>query len=357
MTVRTGFAPWGSVEGQEVRLWSLSRETALGPMTICVAEYGATVQAVHVPDRAGVLRDVVLGHDSLAEYTASDAYFGAIVGRFANRIRRGEVTIAGQAHCLPCNEGAHHLHGGPQGFDRQVWAGAVEDQALVFRRTSPAGEMGYPGALTAEVRYELTADARLHVTMRAATDAPTLCNLAHHGYWNLAGSGAVMDHVMTSPAAFLLATDADLLPTGEVRTVDGTACDFRSGRVIGRDFDAVSLRPNADRTAGVGYDHTLVLGAAEADGLRLAARLFSPESGLGFDLRTNAPALQVYSGGDLGAFLIGKHGKPSVQAEGIALETQGFPCAPEFSHFPSTTLDPGQTYLHRMEIGFFHGVA
>lgn len=355
MTVTTQTHPWGSVEGQEVRLFSLSRDTTLGPMTIRVAEYGATLQAVHVPDSAGVQRDVVLGHDSLADYIASDAYFGAVVGRFANRIRRGEVTIAGTVHHLPCNEGAHHLHGGPQGFDRRLWAGAVEDDALVFRRTSPDGEMGYPGNLTAEVRYALTRDAQLTVTMRAETDAPTLCNLAHHGYWNLSGSGTVLDHVLTSPSAFLLATGADLLPTGEVRTVDGTGCDFRGGRKIRQDFAAVSLRPNTERTAGVGYDHALVLGAADADGLRLAARLFGPKSGLGFDLRTDAPALQVYSGGDLGGYLIGKDEVPFVQAGGIALETQGYLCAPEFAHFPSTTLDPGQTYLHRMEIGFFHG--
>ena len=355
MTVTTQTHPWGSVEGQEVRLFSLSRDTTLGPMTIRVAEYGATLQAVHVPDSAGVQRDVVLGHDSLADYIASDAYFGAVVGRFANRIRRGEVTIAGTVHHLPCNEGAHHLHGGPQGFDRRLWAGAVEEDALVFRRTSPDGEMRYPGNLTAEVRYALTPDAQLTVTMWAETDVPTLCNLAHHGYWNLDGSGTVLDHVLTSPAAFLLATDADLLPTGEVRTVDGTGCDFRLGRVIGRDFAAVSLRPNENRTAGMGYDHTLVLGVAEADGMRLAARLFSPERGLGFDLRTDAPALQVYSGGDLAGELIGKRGVPFVQAGGVALETQGYPCAPEFAHFPSATLDPGQTYLHRMEISFFHG--
>jgi len=248
LTITTQTQPWGSVEGQEVRLFSLIRDTDLGPMTIRAAEYGATLQAVLLPDRGGVLRDVVLGHDSLANYIASDAYFGAVVGRFANRIRRGEVTIAGKVYHLPCNEGAHHLHGGLQGFDRQVWAGAVEDAALVFRRTSPAQEMGYPGTLTAEVRYELTADARLHITMRAESDAPTLCNLAHHGYWNLAGTGSVLDHVLTSPAAFLLATDADLLPTGEVLLVAGTGCDFRAGRRIGQDFGSVSLRPNEART-------------------------------------------------------------------------------------------------------------
>ena len=355
MTTTSQIQPWGSLNGQDVRLLSLSRDTDLGPMTIRVTEYGAILQAVLLRDRGGVLRDVVLGHDSLPDYITSDAYFGAVVGRFANRIRRGEVTIAGQAYHLPCNEGPHHLHGGPQGFDRQIWAGAFEDEALVLRRTSPGGEMGYPGTLTVEVRYALTVDARLNVTMQAETDAPTLCNLAHHGYWNLAGSGSVLDHVLTSPAAFILATDDDLLPTGEVLTVAGTACDFRVGRRIGQGFDAVSLRPNAARTAGVGYDHAMVLGLQEADGLREAVRLFCPESELGFDLRTDAPALQVYSGGDLGGYLTAKGGLPFVQAQGIALETQGFPCAPEFAHFPTTKLDPDQTYLHRMEFAFFHG--
>jgi aldose 1-epimerase len=336
-----------------VRLWSLSRETDLGPIAIRVAEYGATLQAVLVPDSAGVIRDVVLGHDSLADYITSDAYFGAVLGRFANRIRRGAVTIAGQAYHLPCNDGAHHLHGGPLGFDRQIWAGAAEDGALVFRRNSPAGETSYPGTLSVTVRYGLSPDARLEITMRAETDAPTLCNLAHHGYWNLAGTGSVLDHMLTSPAAFLLATDADLLPTGEVLAVQGTGCDFRAGRRIGQDFDAVSLRPNASRTAGVGYDHTLVLGSIEPDEIRLAARLLCRESGLGFDLCTDAPALQVYAGGDLGAHLTGKGGVPFVQAAGIALETQGFPYAPEFAHFPSATLYPDRDYLHRMEFQFF----
>ena len=345
---------WGALDGQEVRLWSLFRDTVLGPMTIRVAEYGATLHAVHLSDRAGILRDVVLGHDHLKDYNASDAYFGAVVGRFANRIRHGEVLIAGTMVHLPCNDGSHHLHGGPQGFDRQIWAGAAEDGVLVFRRTSSAGEMGYPGNLTTSVHYGLTSDAQLTITMRAETDAPTLCNIAHHGYWNLAGSGTVLNHVLTSPAAFLLATDADLLPTGEIVTVAGTGCDFRAGRRIGQDFDAVSLRPNRARTVGVGYDHTLVLGSPAVDGLHHAARLFSSETGLGFDLHTNALALQVYSGGDLGGGQAGKGGAPIVQAGGIALETQGFPCAPEFAHFPAATLEPGQVYLHRMEISFFH---
>ena len=354
MTSAIRFEQWGAVNGQEVRLWSLSRDTVLGPMTIRVAEYGAILQAVHVPDRAGVLRDVVLGHDHLEDYIASGAYFGAVVGRFANRIRRGEASIGGIMVHLPCNDGAHHVHGGPQGFDRQIWAGAAEDGVLVLRRTSPAGEMGYPGNLTTSVHYGLSADARLTITMRAETDALTLCNIAHHGYWNLAGSGTVLNHVLTSQAAFHLVTDTDLLPTGEIVTVAGTGCDFRAGRRIGQDFDAVSLRPNSARTAGVGYDHTLVLGSPEADGLHHAARLFSPETGLGFDLRTNASALQVYSGGDLGGGQAGKGRAPIVQAGGIALETQGFPCAPEFAHFPAATLEPGQVYLHRMAISFFH---
>lgn len=200
------------------------------------------------------------------------------------------MTIAGQVQHLPCNEGAHHLHGGPLGFDRQLWVGVFEGEALVFRRTSPAWEMGYPGILNVEVRYWLTATAHLQVEMLAQTDAPTPCNLAHPSYWNLAGSGTVLDHVMTSPAAFPLATDGDLLPTGEVLAVYGTACEFRAGRTIGQDFDTASLRPNTKGTAGVGHDHALVLGVADTDGMRHADSLFSPGSGLGFNFRTTAPA-------------------------------------------------------------------
>ncbi len=353
MTVATSWDPWGLFDGQEVRLWTLARDTDLGPMSIRVADYGATLQAVLVPDSAGVLRDVVLGHDSLTDYIRSDAYFGAVVGRFANRICRGEVVIDGKVHHLDCNEGAHHLHGGVKGFDRQVWQGSVEQCALVFRRTSLDGEMGYPGNLQAQVTYSISSKGQLIIELEAYTNAPTLCNLAHHGYWNLAGSGTVLDHVLTSPAPFLLATDVDLLPTGEVLSVAGTGCDFRAGRRIGQNFDAVSLRPNEGRTAGVGYDHTLVLGPGNFDGMRLAATLYSPETGLGFDLHTDAPALQIYSGGDLGDYLLGKDQMPFVQAAGIALETQGFPCAPQFAHFPPTSLYPGKNYQHRMEVSFF----
>jgi aldose 1-epimerase len=346
--------PWGFADGREVRLWSLAGAGPLGPMEIRVAEYGATLQAMILPGRDGTLRDVVLGHDNLAAYLASDAYFGAVLGRHAGRLRNGRVALAGQWLDLPRNEGAHHLHGGPKGFDRQVWDGSAEAGALVFRRTSPEGEMGYPGTLRAEVRYALTPYGQLLIEMRAETDAPTLCSLAHHGYWNLSGTGTILGHLLQSPAAFLLATDPDLLPTGEVLSVAGTGCDFRPGKALGQDFDDVSLRPNADRSAGVGFDHTLVLGAAGADGLRPAARLSDAASGLGFSLRTTAPALQVYAGGDLGPGLPAKDGRRHLQAGGIALETQGFPCAPDFAHFPQGWLLPGEVYRHRMVYDFFH---
>jgi aldose 1-epimerase len=323
-------------------------------MEIRVADYGATLQAVILPDRNGVLCDVALGHDRVGDYVAHDAYMGAILGRHASRLRDGKAMVAGRMHCLPQNEGPHHLHGGPAGFDRRMWHGTAEKDALVFRRTSPDGEMGYPGTLNAEVRYGLTDAGGLVIDMRAQSDAPTLCNLAHHGYWNLNGRGQVLDHVLQSPAAFVLGTGADLLPTGEVLAVAGTPCDFRRGRPLGQDFEAASLRPNADRTAGVGYDHTLILGFADAHGLRPAARLTSAVTGIGLDLSTTAPAMQVYAGGDLGPDLPSKGGGRHVQAGGIALETQGYPCAPDFAHFPRADLQPGEDYHHRMAFGFFH---
>ena len=328
--------------------------TALGPMEIRAADYGAALQAVILPDRGGFLRDVALGHDTLDEYVASDAYLGAVLGRHASRLRQGKVTIAGQGHDFPQNEGAHHLHGGPEGFDRQMWRGRAEGDELVFRRISHEGEMGYPGALQAEVRYRLESSGRLTIEMTAKTDAPTICSLAHHGYWNLDGEGQVLDHVLQSPAAFLLATDADLLPTGEICSVVSTPCDFRRGKPLRQGFDTASLRPNHDGTTGVGYDHTLVLGFAGRERLRPAARLTSAASGIGFDLATTAPAIQVYAGGDLGPHLRSKRGARHVQAGGIALETQGFPCAPDFAHFPQALLLPGKTWRHRMVFDFFH---
>lgn len=337
-----------------MQLWSLALQTTLGPIEIRVAEYGATLQAVILPDRDGTLRDVALGHDQVADYVAHDAYLGAVLGRHASRLRDGRATVAGRLLHLPQNEGPHHLHGGPAGFDRQMWRGAAKGDALVFRRTSPDGEMGYPGTLTAEVRYALTATGQLTIDLTASTDAPTLCNLAHHAYWNLNGQGTVLDHVLQSPAGFMLGTGADLLPTGEVLSVAGTPCDFRKDKPLGRDFDAASLRPNADRTAGVGFDHTLVLGFAGDRGLRHAARLTAAASGIAFDLSTTAPAMQVYAGGDLGPGLPSKGGGQHVQAGGIALETQGYPCAPDFAHFPQAHLLPGHVYCHRMAFDFFH---
>lgn len=356
MTCRISSAPWGELDGQPVRLWSLSRHTTVGPMEICVAEYGAILQAAIVPDRLGRPVDVALGHDSLQAYEASDAYFGAVLGRCAGRVRHGRFAVDGMQYLLPLNEGAHHLHGGPMGFDRQVWKGASTQDAIVLRRRSPAGEMGYPGQLDVEVRYSVSPTGQLRILMLARADSPTVCNLSHHAYWNLAGTGTVLSHSLRSPAAFLLTTDADLLADGQIMSVAGTGCDFRAGKTIGRDFDSVSLRPNRDRTAGVGYDHTLVLGPAGADGLRKAATLFSPESGIGFDLDTFAPSMQVYSGGDLGSHLIGKGGVPCVQGGGIALEPQGFSCALEFAHFPSVFVAPDKDYRHEMVFAFFRDV-
>lgn len=348
--------PWGEVGGQPVGLWHLAADTVLGPMRIAVAEHGATLQAFEVPDAAGIATDIVLGHDTLDEYVAGDAYFGAIVGRYGNRIRAGRAMIDGNACQLDLNEGLHHLHGGRVGFDRKLWRGVASEtgDALVFHLVSPDGDMGYPGRLDAWVTYRLTAAGALEIEMTAQTDRPTLCNLVQHSYFNLTGGGDITGHIARFDADFYTPVDDDLLTTGEIRSVAGTPFDFRQPKPIGRDLLAASPRPDKGPSSGLGYDHNLVLGARKADGLRDCATLMNPSNGLGLALRTTEPGCQFYSGGDLSGTTKGKGQRPSVPFGGLTLETQVFPCAPEYDHFPSATLSPGQTYRHVMIFQMFH---
>ena len=358
-------APWGQVDGNAAHLWRCTAMTALGRMEVAVSDYGATLQSLIVADAAGRPVDVVLGHDTLAEYVAGETYFGAIAGRYGNRIRDGRLMIDGICHGLDRNAGAHHLHGGRRGFDRCVWQGVAEGGDLVFRLSSPDGDMGYPGRLDITVRYRITPAGGLDIDMTAVTDRATVCNPVQHSYFNLAGQGDISGHIATIPAAFYTPVDDDLLATGEVLSVAGTPFDFRQPKPFGRDMRAASPRAAPDTLTdtltgaltGVGYDHNLVLGLPDAGGLRPCATVFSPESGLGLRLVTSEPGVQLYTGGDLSAQVIGKGGRPSVPFGGFTLETQKFPCSPAFGHFGQAILRPGETYHHRMQFRFFHGMA
>jgi aldose 1-epimerase len=350
-------APWGiTPEGDSVKLYTLTNANGV---TVRVSDLGGIVTEVLVPDRNGELVDVVLGYDSLGAYLNGSTYFGAIVGRYANRIARGRFELDGATHQLAINNGRNHLHGGVRGFDRVVWdaftiqsgpvAGSPYDvpgagrASLILSYESPNGEEGYPGTLEAEVTITLTNGNELKFGYEATTDAPTVINMSHHGYWNLAGhdSGSILDHELELRASRFTPVDPSLIPTGELRHVEGTPFDFRVPTRIGERVDA----DDEQLRIGSGYDHNFVLDDWTGDGaLRMAARLRDPNSGLALEVLTTEPGLQLYSGNFLDESDIGKGGAVYRQRSGLCLETQHFPDSPNRPEFPSTVLRPGETY-------------
>lgn len=312
--------------------------------------HGARLVRLLAPDRAGTLADVVLGFDRLSDYLASSAYFGATCGRYGNRIGGAAFTLDGVRHALSVNEPPNHLHGGAEGFDRRLWAMAVEEaeNAVTFTLRSPDGDQGYPGELLAQTRYRLTADGTLDIRMTATTDAPTMVNLVHHSYWNLAGhaAGDVRDHRLTVLGGAITPVDDRLIPTGARLPVDGTPFDLRDGPLLADALDALGGTVGGGT---VGFDHNWCLDGGTGE-LRLAARLDHPPTGRRLELLSDQPGLQVYTGGYLNAAIIGKDGQPYRPFAGIALETQRFPNSPNIADFPSARLDPGQRYEHRMKL-------
>lgn len=308
-----------------------------------ITNYGGIVMALHVPDREGRLEDVVLGFDALQTYFGPHPFFGALIGRYANRIAQGRFRLDDRDYVLARNDGTNHLHGGPRGFDKVVWdaepAGTNAEPALRLQHRSGDGEEGYPGTLTATVTYTITENDELRIDYRAFTDRATVVNLTHHSYFNLSGRGDVLSHELFIDADRYTPVDEGLIPTGELRAVPGTPFDFREPRPIG-------ARVHDDdpqlRLAG-GYDHNFVLTPASA-GLRLAARVFEPRSGRVMEVLTTEPGLQLYTGNGLDGSLIGKQGTPIGRYAGLCLETQHFPDSPNQPAFPSPRLDPGAEY-------------
>jgi aldose 1-epimerase len=302
-----------------------------------LTNYGAILTELHVPDRLGRLADIVHGFDNLPQYLKGHPYFGATVGRVANRIAKGQFTLDGQTYQLAANNAPNHLHGGLKGFDKQLWQAEPQPGAAVkFNYTSPDGEEGYPGTLHTAVLVTLTDANELRLDYTATTDKATPVNLTNHSYFNLAGSGDVLNHELMLAADYYTPPNATLIPTGEIAPVNGTPLDFTRPQKMGARFSEIRSEP-------VGYDHNFVLRGA-GRGLTLAARVAEPQSGRVLELHTTTPGVQFYTANFLNASLTGKGGAVYRQHSAFCLETQHFPDSINHPNFPSTILRPGQTY-------------
>lgn len=323
-----------------------------GGMEVRVLDHGGIILSIRVPDRSGRLDDVVLGFDAPADYVAGNGpYFGALIGRYANRIAHGRFELDGQTYALATNQPPHHLHGGARGFDAVRWDVEPQEdgagESLVLRYTSPDGEEGYPGALAVRVRYTVTADNRLVIDYQATADRATPVNLTQHTYFNLGPSADILGHVLTIHADRYTPVDDTLIPTGELRDVTGTAFDFRSSRRIGERIQA----DDPQLRYGAGYDHNYVLDARGGGSLRHAATVYEPVSGRALEVHTTEPGMQLYTGNHLEG-TPGRAGAEYGARAGLALETQHFPDSPNQPGFPSTVLRPGRTFRSRTVYAF-----
>lgn len=340
-------------DGREVPKVTLSNGKGVEASIIA---YGATLQAVILPDRDGKSEDVALGYDNIRDYIEKPQYFGSTVGRFANRLAGGHFTIAGQNYQTPVNNGKNSLHGGSIGFDKVLWdVVSVKEgptASVTLRYVSRDGDQGYPGTMTVLATYSLDEDSQLTIEYVATTDKTTIVNITNHAYWNLLGEGTVngaMWHLLTIPAETYLPTDEGAIPTGELRPVVGTVFDFRKPRQIGKD-----VRDASDEQIrfGRGYDHNWVVSRTMPKAKQLMARVFAPGSGRGFELWSNQPGVQFYSGNFLDGTSYGKAMKIYRMGDAIVLEPQVFPDTPNQKGFPSAQLEPGETYRNVMTYRF-----
>lgn len=335
-------APFGVTrDGQPVEVFTLRNANGVEARII---NYGGIVLSLKVPDRNGQFGDVVLGFDTLAEYEQKSPYFGCLIGRYGNRIAGGRFTLNGVTYQLATNDGPNHLHGGIKGFDKRVWKverAEVTPQGpqLVLSYLSPDGEEGYPGNLHVTATYTLTKDNGLRLDYRATTDKDTIVNLTQHSYFNLAGHGDILGHVVYLNADRFTPVDATLIPTGELRPVEGTPFDFRKPTAIG----ARIQQDDEQLRYGRGYDHNWVINKKPGE-LALHARVVEPTTGRVLEVLSTEPGLQFYSGNFLDGTLKGKYGQVYAHRSGFCMEPQHFPDSPNKPNFPSVVLKPGQEY-------------
>jgi aldose 1-epimerase len=329
-------------DGCDIELFVLTNKKG---MQASITTYGGIVTSLTAPDRAGRFSDIVLGFDDLDGYLAGHPYFGAIVGRYANRIRGGSFTLDGETYALTRNSGENHLHGGAAGFDKGVWSAQARSMLsgpqLELSYLSVDGEEGYPGRLGVSVTYTLTHDNELRIDYRATTDAPTHVNLTHHSFFNLAGQGVgdVSGHELQINADRFTPVDERMIPTGEIRAVKGTPMDFRCPTAIGERIED----HDEQLQLASGYDHNYVLSSSRRD-LFLAATAREPSTGRVLEVLTGEPGLQLYTANFLDGSITGKGGAVYGRRCAVCLETQHFPDSPNRPEFPSTVLRPGEIY-------------
>ena len=327
----------GTTAGAEVYRYTLENELGFN---VSIITYGGAITSLWAPDRNGAFGDIVLGFGSLEDYVSNPRYFGALIGRHANRIAGGRFTLNGVEYQLPKNNGANHLHGGFNGFDKRIWTAKEEGDVLHLSYFSKDGEEGYPGNVEAFVDYRLS-DNELSIEYRASTDRDTIVNLTNHSYFNLKGEGTILKHELTLNADSFTPVSEDLIPTGEIASVAGTPMDFRDGRAIGSEIGLTES----------GYDHNFVLNDWDGS-LRSAGQLYEPTTGRVLEMLTTQPGIQFYSGNFLDGSFIGKNGVAYVKYAGLCLEPQHFPDAPNHPNFPLTALRPGEEYRQSTVLRF-----
>jgi aldose 1-epimerase len=333
--------PFGAVAGKPVELYTLKNTNGA---VAKIMTYGGIVQSLEVPDKDGKLVDVVLGYDQLDDYVTNNPYFGALIGRYGNRIGGGKFTLNGTTYTLATNNGPNHLHGGVKGFDKVIWSAkpmcTQDGPALELTYRSPDMEEGYPGNLEVTAVYALTDANELKVTFTARTDKDTVCNLTHHSYFNLSGGGTILDHLCYINADKTTPVDSGLITTGEIKPVDGTPFDFRKPTAIG---DRIN-DPDVVLQYGPGYDHNWVVNQKQPGELTLQARVTSPKTGIIMEVLSDEPCLQFYAGNFLDGTIKGKGGVVYQKRTGLCLEPQHAPDSPNKPNWPSVVLKPGQTF-------------